>query len=320
MLPAEDTRPPALLPYTALPAERIGMHPPTELPANVRLGTVHLAVANLARSLGFYQHVVGFQLLRQLPATEDQAAVAELGVADSSQVVVRLQEQLGARPVPRRGRLGIYHLAVLLPTRAYLGRFLRHVRALGVHVGASDHLYSEATYVVDPDGFTIEVYRDRPRSEWLVTAEGEIQSALEPLDEVGLRQAAGNTPWQGLPAGTTIGHLHFYTGSLAQAAAFYHQALGFDIETWSLPGALFVGAGGYHHHLGLNVWAAGSPAATTADARMLRWELWLPDAATRDAAAARLQAAGYPVGLTPEGPIATDPWGIRLLLCAEAQP
>ncbi|WP_375435028.1 VOC family protein [uncultured Hymenobacter sp.] len=308
----------ALLSYSSLPAERIGVHPPTELPASIRLGTVHLAVASMARSLEFYQQVLGFALLSQVPATESQAAVAELGVASSPHVLVRLQEQFNARPIPRRGRLGIYHLAVLLPSRADLGCFLKHVRALGVPVGSSDHNYSEATYLTDPDGFTIEVYRDRPRSEWQVSEEGEIQSALDPLDEAGVLEAAGKTRWQGLPTGTTIGHLHFYTGSLPEAAAFYHQALGFDIATWRLSGALFVGAGGYHHHLGLNVWAAGSPTATDADARLLRWELWLPDAASRDAAAARLQAAGYAVDLTSEGPIATDPWGIRVLLGAEA--
>ncbi|MGI4864584.1 MAG: VOC family protein [Janthinobacterium lividum] len=244
MPPFEPKTKPALLPYPALPAERIGIHAPTELPASIRLGTVQLAVASLTRSLAFYQRVLGFALLRQLPATAGHAAVAELGVAGSPQVLVSLHEQPDARPVPKRGRLGLYHLAVLLPTRADLGRFLQHARALGVHVGASDHLYSEATYVTDPDGFTVEIYRDRPRTEWLVSAEGEVQSALDPLDEAGLRQAAGTTPWQGLPASTTIGHLHFYTGNLAQAAAFYHQALGFDIETWSLPGAIFVGAGG----------------------------------------------------------------------------
>jgi catechol 2,3-dioxygenase len=308
-----------LLPYSSLPAERIGVHPPTELPASIRLGTVHLAVASLARSLNFYQHVLGFALLGQSPAAEGQAAVAGLGVAGTSQVLVRLYEQPNANPIPRRGRLGIYHLAVLLPSRADLGCFLKHVHSLGGYVGSSDHNYSEATYLTDPDGFTIEVYRDRPRNEWLVSEEGEIQSALDPLDEAGVLQAAGKARWEGLPAGTTIGHLHFYTGSLPEAAAFYHQALGFDIETWSLSGALFVAAGGYHHHLGLNVWAAGSPVATDADARLLRWELWLPDAATRDAAAARLQAAGYAVAPTPEGPIATDPWGIRVLLRAEAQ-
>ncbi|MBD2722316.1 VOC family protein [Hymenobacter armeniacus] len=309
---------PNLLPYTSLPAERIGIHPPVELPAAIRLGTVHLAVASLDRSLSFYEGVLGFQRLRRTPAADGQPATAELGVAGRpDDVLVALYEQPDARPVPQRGRLGIYHFALLLPTRADLGRFLRHAQALGVHVGSSDHRYSEATYLTDPDGFTVEVYRDRPRAEWWVSAKGEIQAALDPLDAVGVLQAAGTTAWQGLPAGTTMGHLHFYTGDLAQAAAFYHEALGFDVMTWSLPGALFVAAGGYHHHLGLNVWAAGSPAATAADARLLRWELWWPDAATRDAAAGRLQAAGYPVEPTAAGPLVTDPWGIRLLLRAE---
>lgn len=307
----------ALLPYSSLPAERIGMHPPTALPATIRLGTVHLAVANLVRSLDFYQRVLGFALLRQVPVANGQAAGAELGVAGSPQVLVRLHEQPGARPVPQRGRLGLYHLAVLLPSRAHLGRFLQHARSQGVEVGSSDHAVSEATYLVDPDGITVEVYRDKPRSEWWVSPQGEIKVTLDPLDLTGVLQAAGTTPWQGLPAGTTIGHLHFYTGDLRAAAAFYHQALGFAIETWSLSGALFVGAGGYHHHLGLNAWAAGSPAATEADVRLLRWELWLPTATDRDAAATRLQAAGFAVEQTPEGPLATDPWGIRVLLRAE---
>ncbi|TPG65341.1 VOC family protein [Hymenobacter nivis] len=309
-----------LLPYSSLPAERIGVHAPASLPAAIRLGTVHLTVARLDRSLAFYEQVLGFRLLSRTPATGGQLATAALGVAGSDDVLVLLHEQPGARPVPPRGRLGLYHLAVLLPTRADLGRFMRHVRGLGLHIGSSDHNYSEASYITDPDGFTIEVYRDRPRTEWQVSEQGEIQPALEPLDLPGVLAAAGDTPWQGLPVGTIMGHLHFYTGDLRLALAFYHQALGFDIETWSLQGALFVGAGGYHHHLGLNVWAAGSPVATTVDARLLRWELWLPTAAERDAALTRLQAAGYPVEQTPDGPLVTDPWGIRVLLRTEAQP
>lgn len=304
-----------LLPYSSLTAERIGRHPATELPAGIRLGTVHLTVTNLDRSLPFYQGMLGFQILRRTPAAADSpAAIAELGVAGYPEVLVTLYEQPDALPVPRGGRLGLYHFALLLPTRAELGRFLQHARSRGVHVGSSDHLYSEAIYLTDPDGFTIEVYRDRPRAEWWVSKQGEIQSALDPLDAPGVLQAAGDAPWQGLPAGTTIGHLHFYTGDLVQAATFYHQVLGFDAMTWSLPGALFVGAGGYHHHLGLNVWAAGAPAATTADVRLLRWELWLPDVVTRDAAAARLHEAGYSVEATAQGPLVTDPWGIGVLL------
>ena len=304
---------------SSLPTGRIGVQPPVALPATVRLGTVHLAVANLDRSLAFYEAVLGFRVLRRMPVADGRAARVELGAAGNPAALLILHEQPGARPVPPRGRLGLYHLAVLLPTRADLGRLLQHLRALGVPLGASDHAYSEALYLTDPDGITVEVYRDLPRSEWQLTTAGELRTALDPLDEAGVLQAAGAAPWQGLPAGTTLGHLHFYTGSLAQAAAFYHAALGFGVHTWSLRGALFVGAGGYHHHLGLNEWAAGSPVATEADARLLRWELWLPTAATRDAAAARLRAAGYPVEPTPEGPLATDPWGIRVLLRAETE-
>jgi len=304
-----------LVPYSSLPAERIGIHPAGgRLPAGLRLGTVTLQVADLATSLAFYEGVLGFRRLRRRDRSNEENARAELGAAGSEQVLLALHEKPGVRPAPPRGRLGLYHLAVLLPTRADLGRFLRHAQDLGVRVGSSDHSYSEATYLVDPDGITVEVYRDRPRKEWLVSPDGEIQTALEPLDAPGLLRAAGNAPWAGLPTGTTIGHVHFYTGSLAQAEAFYHAALGLDKVTWRLPGALFVSAGGYHHHVGLNVWAAGSPTATEHDARLLTWELLLPDAASVAEAAARLQAAGYPVQHTPAGVLAADPWGIQLFM------
>ncbi|QDA58947.1 VOC family protein [Hymenobacter jejuensis] len=316
-MPAMNITP---LPYAALAPDQIGIRPPDgRLPADIRIGTVALQIADLARSLAFYEDVLGFQVLRRSEGTPAAGAVAELGAAGSEQALLVLHEQLGVRPVPRRGLLGLYHFAILLPSRADLGRFLRHVHVLGVRIGSSDHLYSEATYLTDPDGITVEVYRDRPRSEWQVSEQGEIQSALDPLDLPAVLQAAGDTRWQGLPAGTTIGHMHFYTGSLAQAAAFYHAALGLDKVTWSLPGALFVSAGGYHHHVGLNVWAAGSPAATAQDARLLSWELWLPDAASRDAAAARLQQAGFPTEPAPEGIAATDPWGNRLLLRTDGE-
>lgn len=308
---------PHLLPYTSLPAESIGIHPPDRLPAGLRIGAIALQVNDLSASLAFYEGVLGFRRLRLQPRTEAHMASAELGAADRDEVLLVLQEQPGVRPVPRRGLLGLYHLAVLLPTRADLGRFMRHAHSLGVQVGSSDHAYSEATYLVDPDGITVEVYRDRPRSEWQVSTQGEIQSALDPLDTPAVLRAAGNAPWQGLPAGTTLGHLHFYTGDLVKAEAFYHAALGLDKVTWSLPGALFVSAGGYHHHLGLNVWAAGSPVATDQDARLLHWDLILPDAASVAAATVRLQKAGYPVEHTPAGPEATDPWGIRMRLRLE---
>lgn len=303
---------PTLLPYSTVPAERIGIASPNgSLPAGLRIGTVALQVADLVASLAFYRDVIGFRLLHQ------QDAVAKMGVAGGDAVLLELHEQPGVRPVPRRGRLGLYHLAVLLPTRADLGRFLLNARRRGVEVGSSDHAVSEAAYLVDPDGITVEVYRDKPRSEWLVSPEGEINITLDPLDTPGVLQAAGSAPWQGLPAGTTMGHMHFYTGDLGEAEAFYHAALGFAKVSWRLSGALFVSAGGYHHHVGLNVWAAGSPVATDQDARLLSWELLLPDDASVTSAVARLEKAGYPVLQTEAGAQVTDPWGNRLRLRAE---
>jgi len=281
------------------------------LPADVRVGTVALQVGDLQRSLDFYLNVIGFRLLRRDGAPGP--GTAQLGAREGDRVLVELVEKPGVRPVPRRGRLGIYHFAVLLPTRGDLGRFLRHASALGARIGAAEHRISEATYLVDPDGISIEVYRDRPREEWPYR-DGELVAPSDPLDAEGLLSAAGPEPWQGLPPGTTVGHMHFYVGEIPLAEAFYHAALGFDKTIWTLPGMLFVSAGGYHHHVGLNTWAAGAPAATDDDARLLSWQLVLPDTAATEAAAESLRRAGYPV--TPSGGsyLARDPWGITVRL------
>jgi catechol 2,3-dioxygenase len=277
----------------------------------VRVGAVSLQVADLDRSLGFYETVLGFRAL----ARDDTAGgrSARLGAQGDSRVLLELHEKPGARPVPRRGRLGIYHFAILLPTRQDLGRFLRHATALGVHVGSSDHLVSEALYLVDPDGITVEVYRDRSRSEWTYE-NGEMVIGILPLDDQALIAAADGQPWRGLPQGTTVGHMHFYVGEIASAEAFYHAALGFDKVAWSLPGMLFVSAGGYHHHVGLNTWAAGSPIATDDDARLLFWELVLPNQASAAAAAESLRRAGYGVTASEEAFLARDPWRITVRL------
>lgn len=290
------------------PAKRV---PDFRLPADVRVGTVTLQVADLQRSLDFYQNIIGFR-----PVARDDASgarTARLGAGEGDRVLLELVEKPGVRPVPRRGRLGIYHFAVLLPTRADLGRFLRHASALGVRIGAAEHRISEATYLVDPDGMSIEVYRDRPREEWPYR-DGELVAPSDPLDAEGLLSAAGPQHWQGLPPGTTVGHMHFYVGDIPRAEAFYHTALGFDKTIWTLPDMLFVSAGGYHHHVGLNTWAAGAPAATDEDARLLSWQLVLPDGATTDAAVESLSRAGYPVTPTGGGYLARDPWGITVRL------
>jgi catechol 2,3-dioxygenase len=285
--------------------------PGFRLPADVRVGTVTLQVADLQRSLDFYQNIIGFR-----PLVRDDASgvrTARLGAREGDRVLLELVEKPGVRPVSRRGRLGIYHFAVLLPTRGDLGRFLRHASALGVRIGAAEHRISEATYLVDPDGISIEVYRDRPREEWPYR-DGELVAPSDPLDAEGLLSAAGPERWQGLPPGTTVGHMHFYVGDIPLAEAFYHTALGFDKTIWTLPGMLFVSAGGYHHHVGLNTWAAGAPTATDEDARLLYWQLVLPDVATTEAAAESLGRAGYPVTSLGGSHLARDPWGITVRL------
>ncbi|MGY2896728.1 VOC family protein [Deinococcus sp. UYEF24] len=299
---------PTTLPYSSLPLGRIGVNPERHtLPANVHLGPVVLQINDLGASLKFYTQVIGLSVLSQ---GQDTARLGTPG----GRALLELREKQGVRYAPHRGRLGLYHLAVLLPTRADLGRFLLNALALGVHVGQSDHHFSEATYLQDPDGISVEVYRDRPRDEWRVTEEGEVIGGGDPLDLAALTQAAGDILWQGVPEGTTLGHLHFYVGDLEAAARFYHAGLGFPKMTWSLPSALFLGAGGYHHHVGLNTWAAGSAASGDDDARLLTWDLVLPNQATLDATAASLRAEGFEVTDTAEGALATDPWGITVRL------
>src|SRR5690606_740815 len=146
-------------------------------------------------------------------------------------------------------RLGLYHFAILVPDRATLGRFVAHLAATGVRFGASDHLVSEALYLRDPDGLGIEVYVDRPRSEW-ATSRRKLEMATEPLDLARVASAGQGEAWGGQPAGTRIGHVHLRVADRERSATFYHHGLGLDKMVWSYPGALFLSAGGYHHHLG----------------------------------------------------------------------
>lgn len=284
-----------------------GIAPPGyRLPAATRLGRVRLQVADLGRSLDYYQRVLGFRVLRRSDGT------AALGAHGGDAPLVELVERPGAAPVPMRGRLGLYHFAVLLPSRADLGRFLRHLSDIGENAGASDHFVSEALYLRDPDGLGIEVYADRPRSAW--RAEGrELRMSTLPLDTASVVREGGAQPWSGMPAGTVIGHVHLHVGTLEQADAFYHQALGLDRVVWSYPGALFLSAGGYHHHLGLNIWAgAGAVRAPDDEARLLEWEMILPQSDAAEAAAASVEGAGHAVSRGEGGWTAADPWGTTL--------
>lgn len=280
------------------------------LPGGIRLGPVALQVADLERSLAYYRDVLGLRVAEQ---TAGGAVLAPHG--DDAPLVV-LREKRGVAAVPRRGRLGLYHFAILLPDRAALGRFVAHLARIGERAGASDHLVSEALYLQDPDGLGIEVYADRPRHAWQ-HQQRQLVMATEPLDLESVVHAAGGAPWTGMPAGTIIGHVHLYVDDIDRAAAFYHQGLGLDKVVWSYPGALFLSAGGYHHHLGVNTWAAGAAPATDDDARLLEWQVLVPSAADAAAALDSLAGAGHAVEREADGGTARDPWGTQLRLRAE---
>ena len=272
------------------------------LPAATRLGRVTLQVANLERSLVYYQEVLGMRVVTR------EAGVAALGAERGETPLLELRARAGVAPVSRRGLLGLYHFAILLPDRAALGRLLRHLAERGVRAGSADHLVSEAIYLTDPDGLGIEVYADRPRETWGLNGR-ELAMASDPLDVEELIRTAGADRWSGMPAGTVIGHVHLHVGDLDEAAVFYHQGLGFDKMVWNYPGALFLGAGGYHHHLGTNTWAKGARPASDEDARLLEWEVLVPTGKDAGAALDSLAGTGVSVERVADGGTAWDPWG-----------
>jgi catechol 2,3-dioxygenase len=288
--------------------------PGYRLPPSTHLGRVRLQIADLDRSIAYYEGVVGLRVL------ERRDGVAVLGAEGDDRPLVELRERRGAHPVPRRGRLGLYHFAILLPDRPSLGRFLAHLEQIGAYAGMSDHFVSEAIYLTDPDGLGIEVYADRPRSSWKHEGRQLVMTTV-PLDEESLLRAAvesgrpDDVRWTGLPAGTVIGHVHLYVSDLEAAAAFYHHGLGLDKVVWNYPGALFMSAGGYHHHLGTNTWAAGAPMAGPDDARLLEWEVVLPSEEEAAEAARSLTSTDHAPTRDGGDWVAVDPWGtaVRLL-------
>ncbi|MDB4882124.1 MAG: Glyoxalase/bleomycin resistance protein/dioxygenase [Gemmatimonadetes bacterium] len=285
----------------SLPSER-------QLPASLRLGPVRLQVGDLERSLEYYTGVLGLQL------HSTAAGSATLTATEDAAPLVELVERPDTAPVQPHSRLGLYHFALLVPDRAALGRFLGHLARTGTRIGASDHLVSEAIYLRDPDGLGIEVYVDRPRSTWRHT-KGQIEMATAPLDTEAVLAAAGDVPWSGMPAGTEMGHMHLHVADLDLASRFYHGALGFDRTVWSYPGALFLSAGGYHHHLGLNTWAGKDAAAPTdRDARLIEWSLRFSLETDAGVAARRLSEAGHSVSGRDGDWVVEDPWGTRLRL------
>ncbi|HSI42005.1 MAG TPA: VOC family protein [Xanthobacteraceae bacterium] len=271
------------------------------LPADLELGAVRLRVRDLARAAAFYRDIVG------LTPIDTAGGVARLGAGGA--VLVELEQSCDAPPRPR-GSTGLFHLAILVPDRPALAVVVQRLLAHRVRLGASDHLVSEALYITDPDGNGIEIYRDRRRDEWewqgrsvhMATMQLDLRSVLADLPA----GAAVDTP---LPPGTRMGHVHLQVADLTDARRFYVDRLGFDVTTERYPGALFVSAGGYHHHLGLNVWDSrnGGPAAEGAIG-LVHYTVRLPDAAAVAQIRRRLTEAGEAVRDIPGGFAVADPW------------
>jgi catechol 2,3-dioxygenase len=277
--------------------------------AATSLGTVSLMVNDLDRSRTFYERAIG------LRATElDDGAIA-LGVAGERPLI----ELHGDSSAPRLNRRapGLYHLAILVPTRLDLGFALaRLAEARWPLDGASDHLVSEALYLSDPDGNGIEIYRDRPRDDWPRSGD-QLQMSTLPLDlddVVGELRAASELQATA-PSGTTIGHVHLQVSDLAEAEAFYHGLLGFDVMVRGYPGALFVSAGGYHHHIGLNTWhSAGAAPPAGGSVGLRSFAIDLPDERELAAVLARLEAASISSTPAPGGVLVRDPFGSGVVL------
>jgi catechol 2,3-dioxygenase len=271
-------------------------------------GAVRLNVMDLGRTQEFYERSLG---LRQI---DRSAEMVRLGAEGS--IAVELVERPNAPPRPPR-TTGLFHLAILVPSRRDLALALRRVlRSEWSLTGASDHLVSEALYLNDPEGNGIEVYRDRPREDWRY-ANGELQMSTMPLDLEALvaESSHANGEPAGMPHGTRIGHVHLNVSDLQRAESFYCGLLGFEVTVRSYPGALFVSTAGYHHHLGLNTWAGEGAPPPPARARGLsRFELLVDEQAELQELEGRLNAAGIETRREDGGVRLADPSGNGILI------
>lgn len=272
----------------------------TKLPDEFRLGPAALRVADADRALAFYEGMVGLEVLGR---EKDRISLGAGGMP-----VLHLDVRPGISPRNYR-ETGLYHIAILVPDRPSLGAAIARLASNNVKLGAADHLVSEAIYIWDPDNNGIEIYRDRPREEW-AWHDHQVQMANRPLDFQGLLaepdvQTLARKP---MKARTRIGHMHLEVDDLAKARKFYGEIVGMT-PTATLPGALFMSAGGYHHHLGTNVWESRSgppPSADTAGLSLMTFEL--PDEGSIAALKTRLAAANIETHANESGFDFLDPW------------
>lgn len=273
--------------------------------APVFIGAVTLRAHDLQALTAYYRDVIGLGLIRQ------DAGSAELGVG--GQVLVRLVAG-AARPT---STAGLFHLAILLPSRRDLANWLRHAAVTRIPLeGASDHLVSEALYLSDPEGNGIEIYRDRDRSEWTYVPDGTVKMATNRLDLQALYDEAPKDEWAGQESGTVIGHLHLQVSDIPQADAFFQGILGLDVMA-RYPGASFFASGKYHHHVAANVWnSRGKPKRETGMTGLADYTIRFNDPARLETAVKKLDELAIPTTRANGAVSLVDPWGIGLKLSA----
>lgn len=269
--------------------------------ASLRIATVALTVRDLDRVSRFYQDVIGLRPIRTEPGRHQLGA--------GGRVLLDLRHDPEAT-LANRDDAGLFHVAFLLPTRADLADWMVHVADSGVRLeGASDHLVSEAFYLSDPEGNGIEVYWDRPSEDWTHEKDGLVKMATLPLNLRELRDLATGRPFDGMPGGTIVGHVHLQVGELKAAQDFYAGVMGFDVAC-HYPGATFLGADGYHHHIGTNVWNSRGAGRRPEGATGLAEVGLIAEPQVMKALASRLMA-------DDDGTLAAeDPWGTRLRVAA----
>jgi catechol 2,3-dioxygenase len=261
------------------------------------IGLVSLTVSDLERAEAFYRDLIGFRTVAR------EGPVARLA-ADGANALLELVEAPEARHFAKT--TGLYHFAILVPSRGALADAVRRLLEKSwPPEGAADHGVSEAIYLADPDGNGIEIYRDRPRSEWTIQ-DGEILMDTRPLQSLMDEPSLG--PWNGLDPATRIGHIHLHVRDLAEARRFYEGVLGFDVVARYGPGALFVSAGGYHHHIGLNTWnGVGAPPPPPGSVGLRHFTIDLPADEALASVQSRLKGASIPVEASPDGLRFADP-------------
>jgi catechol 2,3-dioxygenase len=287
--------------------ETTGTSAGAEISPLTRLGAVHLTVSDLERSIAYYRDEIGLEVLEQANG------LARFGVGAHELLV--LVEEPDARSGD--GYTGLYHFALLLPERIDLARWLAHAARDRVRLtGMSDHFVSEALYLRDPDGHGIEIYADRPRALWeeqvgttMTTLPLDVRSILGELAD------PESEPFEGLPRGTVMGHVHLKVSAIPDTVAFYRDVLGFGLMAQLGQQAAFLAAGGYHHHLGANTWESAGAAPPPPGTAALRHATFvLPDATERDRLLGRIEDAGQASQDGDHGPLVLDPSGNALVL------